>query len=293
MPEIALSLIKVIAWSISVLCKGNPAPNFEEIKCFCVCFKGLLEINDIGIISDTLWGIEYITRSSEDEELKYLLTKVPIKLIIKYTQSDQLSLKKPAIKILANLSCGSSECSEEIITLTTLKILHKEILDNTSNENILHDLCWIFRNIINTSNHVQKLINAEILKELCKIAICCDFNKIKQDAIFVLSLASEEATEKQIWTLVDLHIIEAFTQMLNFEKLNADILLAILQGLDNIMAAGQGGEDEPNKIANKFESLQGFEKINEFISYENKAIQNKADKILKDYDPNKKSMISN
>ncbi len=278
-----LSLLKVICWNMSVLCKSSQPTLFHKLQPCVIAFKCFLEQPYPDIVSDALWAIVYLTNSPTEEIIRYILGKIPLKTILKHV-SDPV-LKKPALTALGNLSCGPMECLEELMSLSSLQILAQELAGG--NDDLIGEICGIVSNLAQTSSRVQKLMHSGLIKRICEIVLCpasvnsTYAHKTKTAAIYALSDATEEATEKQLWKMFDYGIVDAFWHAINWENASPDVLLAALQGLDNVMTAGQGGEDEVNKIAERFRELHGLEKVSQ-LEYEvkNEAVVRRAQKII-------------
>ena len=226
--QLPMSLIKVICWATSSLCKGD----FEKCQPFLLCFKQLLEIADNDVISDTLWGLTYLTDNANEKDLEIIASKVPITFVIKYIAHPKVSVKSPALRALGNFCSGSSKITDDIMTHSSQGIMLNE-LKSSSSEKFITDLCWIISNLcLGPSSHIEKLLNEGLLKSMCDIINNEPPYKIKVHAAYALASATEEGTEKQLWKMIDMGVLECLTKIFYIGNPSPELLNTLIKGLD-------------------------------------------------------------
>lgn len=159
-----ISLLRVLAWTISNLCKTEQIIFREELFSFILEF---LKFEDNEIIENSLWGLSNFTNTSI-QNLKKIIDRIPLETVIRYINSNH-TLQIPAIKVIGNLCSGTDEFVDCVCKTNVLPILC-DLLKNNSNEAILLESCWIITNIASgTMNHVQLLLDLSIDKILMNI----------------------------------------------------------------------------------------------------------------------------
>jgi len=274
--KMPITLLRVTCWAMSALCKSE----FKRCRIVLPYFKQLLTISDDDVISETLWGLVHITSKANGEELGQVSEKIPLNLILNFILNPKPTIKTPALKALGNLCAGPAEITENIMVHSCLEVIAYE-LRTTSNEKVARDLCWIVSNLaLGTSSYIQKLLDEGIIKLICDILNSEAGYEVKVHAIYALCEATEESTEKQIWVMVRLGVIECLTRSFSISNLRPGVICTILKGLDNLMTAGQGGEGEVNQIAWRFDNLRGFDIVTKFTEYPNAKVSTRAQKLL-------------
>ncbi len=284
MKEIPVSLFRVTCWAMSVLCKDAPGTDFTKLQPFLPYFARLLDMLDPDVVSDTLWALAHLTEDLPDAQLLQVARKVPARTILKLVErcTDAMgSIRVPALRALGNLCTGSVDCIEDVMTPSSLQVISQQ-LATLKEEGSLADVCWIVANLASgTPAHLQKLIVQGIIRQMCQLVLTSTSQRVKMHATYALMKASEQGTEKQLWTMVGQGILEALDSMLCAGR--ADILKHVLKGLDNVLTAGQGGEDDLNEIAKKFEELDGFRKVAELQQHPNPAIAERVHKLIDNF----------
>eukprot|EP00826_Nyctotherus_ovalis_P015513 TRINITY_DN14422_c0_g1_i1.p1 TRINITY_DN14422_c0_g1~~TRINITY_DN14422_c0_g1_i1.p1 ORF type:complete len:292 (-),score=43.87 TRINITY_DN14422_c0_g1_i1:147-1022(-) len=277
--RIPISLLRVVCWTMSALCKSD----FKKCHTLLPYFKQLLAVPDDNVVSEVLWGLVHITGSASEEELVRVSCEISLSSILGLVASSKPAIKMPAICVLGNLCAGPMEISEEIMTHSCLRILANE-LRNASSEKVAEDLCWIVSNLsLGVSSHVQRLLDEKIIQLMCDVLSSQAGYKVKIHATYALAGATEESTEKQIWAMVGLGILESLVKVFYVGDLRPGVICSALKGLDNLMTAGQGGEGEVNPIAARFDKIGGFDIATKLMEHPNNKVAARARKLLEKF----------
>lgn len=261
---------------MSALCMSD----FRKCCALLPYFKQLLAVPDDNVVSEVLWGLVHITGSASEEELVQVSCEVPLSLILACVANPKPVIKMPAISALGNLCAGPMEISEEVMTHSGLMILANE-LTNVSSEKVAEDLCWIVSNLsLGVSSHVQRLLDEGIIGLMCDALNSQAGCKVKIHAAYALAGATEESTEKQIWAMVGLGILESLVKVFYVGGLRPGVICSVLKGLDNLMTAGQGGEGEVNPIAARFDKVGGFDIATKLAEHPNNKVVARAKRLL-------------
>merc|ERR1712194_931939 len=63
------SILRVMTWLMSSLCRGSPAPPMQEVEC---CFDYFVQVvcfsDDAQMCADSLWGLCYLLEGAPDQE---------------------------------------------------------------------------------------------------------------------------------------------------------------------------------------------------------------------------------
>ena len=104
------ALVKHGCWAISNLCRGSPLPKYDYVRyavpvlCHCIATGKLV---DKEIISDCCWAVSYHSDAKKDK-IQAVIDSGVIPNIIKFLEEPNMAVLVPSIRILGNISTGSS-----------------------------------------------------------------------------------------------------------------------------------------------------------------------------------------
>jgi hypothetical protein len=120
-----------VAWAVSNLCRGKPAPVMELISPAIKPLASLLH-KDVSTdcLIDVVWALSYIADGSNEKIERVMSTGVTAKLI-EFLEDKSLSLLLPTICCLGNFVAGSDLQTQAVIDAGVLNHL-TQVLDSSS-----------------------------------------------------------------------------------------------------------------------------------------------------------------
>lgn len=158
------TLIKHCCWALSNLCRGSPLPKYENIRhaipvlCQAIA-KGRL--NDKEIIADCCWAISYHSDANKNK-IQLVVDSDVIPRIISHLEEPAMGLLIPSIRILGNVSTGSVEHTNVLLSHNILGLLEKVLQHHK--KVVRREACWVLSNITaGNKDQVQAVVNAQSL----------------------------------------------------------------------------------------------------------------------------------
>lgn len=156
--------------------------------------------------------------------------------IIKHLDEPAMGLLIPSIRILGNISTGSVDHANELISHNILGLLLK-VLDHHKKV-VRRQACWVLSNITaGSKGQVQAVINAQPLMKRVLELFQMDGNDVKREVCYIFSNMSHSGDPEVIFNLYrTTGIIRYYINLLSVQD-NKTVEVA-LQSLYVILAQG-------------------------------------------------------
>ena len=119
----SISLLRQIAFAISNLCRGKPAPQFALVKPALPLLAKLFGVGDTEIVQSVCWALSYISQGdNEKERLTAVINTGVIRDVVTLLRSTNEKLVMPALRIIGNIAAGDNE-QTAVCTLFNSRIL--------------------------------------------------------------------------------------------------------------------------------------------------------------------------
>lgn len=273
-----LSMLKNATWTLSNFCRGKPSPPFEQVKVALPILEKLIQLDDEEILADACWALSYISDGNDENIQAVIEARVCEKLVDLLLHS--LRVLTPALRTIGNIVTGNDVQTQHVINSHALPFL-LSLITNSPQKNIKKEAVWAISNITaGTKDQIQAVIDANVIPQLILLLVTADF-EIKKEAAWAISNAVSGGTHEQIKYLVNRGCIKPLCDLL--ECSDTRILTVCLEGLENILKAGDDGSHGNNKYAIFIEYADGLDKIEALQMHENNDIYEKAVRILETY----------
>ena len=95
-----LSTIRNITWSISNLCRGKPAPDFEVVKTAIPTLAKLINHADKEVVTDAAWALSYLTEGLNEKIQAVLDAGVGPRLVELLASTNESKMLSPILRVI-------------------------------------------------------------------------------------------------------------------------------------------------------------------------------------------------
>ncbi|OIR57392.1 MAG: Importin alpha subunit [Amphiamblys sp. WSBS2006] len=275
--------LRSIVWALSNLVRGKPAPNVSEIHKLAPVFAFLLENEDTEVLSDTCWGLSYIT-DGLSEAIDCVIENNGIPPLVRCLASPAVAVQSPALRAIGNIATGSDQQTQAVIEAGVLYELGPLLLH--SKQSVVREACWMVSNITaGTPAQIKAVFNSGVVPSIVEHILTSEF-KIRKEACWALSNATSPRNEHPeiIEFLVENGAIEAFCKVLDCK--DQKIIVVALSGLENILESGEdiaAHTGSPSPYCVLVEEAGGLDMLTELQESQSIQVYNKAKGILETY----------
>ena len=98
------SFVRNAVWTLSNLCKGKPAPDFEKVKRVIPTFaKVINETEATEILNDICWTLSYLTDDGGDDRILVFLQCNIVPRLVVLLRHSELIIAVPCLRTLGNI----------------------------------------------------------------------------------------------------------------------------------------------------------------------------------------------
>jgi importin subunit alpha-1 len=276
------SFVRNASWTLSNLCRGRPAPEFEKVQRAIASLAKVLIENDVeDILIDVCWAMSYLSDGGEDR-IPHILQTGVLPRLVQLLQHPNIAISVPCLRSIGNIVTGNDQQTQLAIEAGALTALNELIFHKK--KTVRKEVCWSLSNITaGSADQIQLCLDMGIVDKLIQILLLDD-TEIKKEAVWAVSNCTASANFTQFNALVDKGIIKALLSTLKMQE--ARILAVALEGLDNILSIGEEHfkkQGKENRFSLQLENDGGLELIEQLQMHPNHQIYQRALKILETY----------
>ncbi|KAG2639170.1 importin subunit alpha-1b-like [Panicum virgatum] len=280
--DMKIPVLRTAMWALSNICFGK-LPAEVQVKPILEIVSQLIHSADEKILADACWTAYYIC-SGVDDAIQDVLDAGVCPQLVNLLMHASASVLLPVIMALARISAGHDAQVQVLIENGILNCL-AQLLARNYPKNIKKQACLIVSNIATgNKEQIQAVIDASIISPLV-VLLKTSESDIKKEAAWALSNAVSSASSEQIQYLVSRGCLEPLCSILSYQ--DHDLLYTCLEGLENILQAGEAGkkgeESGTNPYAQFILECRGLDKLEDLQDINSDRIYELVMKLLQSY----------
>jgi len=280
--QVKPTMLRNAVWLLSNLCRGKPQPQFEKVAPSLPVLARLICHHDNEVIIDALWALSYLS-DGNDNNIQAVVNAGIIPRVIQLLSNPNANMQTPALRCLGNIVTGNDQQTQACIDSGFLQSL-KYLLRNTTRKNIRKEAAWAISNITaGTREQTQMVINAGIVPELVNAFTINDFD-VKKEAAYAICNATSWKAFDQVNFLVDNRILQPMVELL--DSRDTKVISISLECIENVLHTGEVQANKSNGVnpfCEKFEEVEGIDKLEALQEHSNEDIYQKAVNLLEKY----------
>ncbi|GMF30770.1 unnamed protein product [Phytophthora fragariaefolia] len=269
-----LSLLRILTWTISNLCDGQPRPVFD-IGLILPYLAKMLTSADTEILSHVCWAFSHLCDGPSTHIQAVVDSDVCFRLVELLSHSSW-RVTKPALRAIGNIVCAEDDhdYTQHIIECGAVPSLRRLIAH--SNREIQKEACWTLSNIAaGTVDQIQCVLDSGCIPSLMGLAASDTTDaEVKSEACWVVLNATSCGSDSQIEYLVNQGCIQILGNLLE----ETSMVMMALEGLERILQVGEleaKRTDSPNPYA----SLMASANIETLVSHKSATVAKRASRI--------------
>jgi importin subunit alpha-1 len=284
-------MLRNSTWSLSNLCRGKPAPNFQIVRISLPVLARLIHYTDQEVLADACWALSYLS-DGDNNQIQAVIDSGICDRIVQLLSHPSSSVQTPALRVVGNIVSGDDDKQTDIL-LKAEVLPHLGVLLSHPKKVIKKECCWTISNITaGTKQQIQAVFDANMVPPLIKLLSSSEFD-VKKEAAWAVSNAASGGSMMQIKYLVSQGAIKPLCDLLALA--DNKLIMVALEAVEGILRVGEklksSNTDGVNPYARFVEEAEGLDKIESLQKHSSEEIYKKAVEILENYfdaeeDPN-------
>ncbi|KAK9139153.1 hypothetical protein Scep_008834 [Stephania cephalantha] len=258
-----LSMLRIVTWTLSNLCRGKPPVPFENVKPAISVLQRLIYSDDEEVLTYVCRALYYLSDDT-NEKIQAVIEAGVCPRLAELLLHPNADVRMPALRTVGNIATGDDFQTQFLIDNQVLPCLH-QLLTQDNKKGIKRKACWTISNILaGNRSQIQAVIDANLISHVVQLLPHAEFD-MKLEAVWAIFNITSGGSHEQI-----------------------QIVVVCLKGLENILKVGEalkvlGRNGGMNIYAHMIDECGGFKMIDDLQSHVNDDIYQRAVKISDKY----------
>jgi importin subunit alpha-1 len=228
--NVSIAHQRIAIWTISNLCRGDPAPDFALVSSALSVLPDLLYVLDDEVLADACWTIVYL--SSDPTHIQTIVDSKVTRRLVELLAHTSAAVQVPALRAIGYIVVGNETHVQAVVSCNGLPALLA--LLGHAKQSIRKDACWVISNVTAShETHIELVIEANIIPPLVTILRYeVDFG-IRKEAAWAIVNATLRGSTSQVCYLVRQGIIPCLCNL--FTCLDPKIIALVLEGVECVL----------------------------------------------------------
>jgi len=193
--QVPISLLRVATWTLSNMCRGKPAPDFNKVRGIVPTLARLIQLNDEDLLTDACWALSYLS-DGDNEHIQWVLENGVARRMTDLLLHRSLAVQTPALRTVGNLLTGDDQQTQVVLNVGALTNLTQ--LLSSSKKAIKKETCWAVSNVTaGNRTQIQFAIDSGILEPMIDLMKTAEFD-VRKEASWAISNCTSGLIPDQI-----------------------------------------------------------------------------------------------
>lgn len=277
-----VSTIHNMAWTMSNICRGKPAPPLDIIMPLIPCLANLLQMDNEDILSDACWALCYIT-DGENERIEAVVHTGICMRIVELLTAPSSNIQTPALRTVGNIVTGADYLTQAVVDSGAVPVLRNKL--DSQKRQIRKEAVWALSNIAaGSQQQIQQLIDSKVIPKIIRMSIDEEFS-IRKEAVWTLANITSGGSESQVEHIVHNGCLESFNNVIisNDNK----ITQVALEAIENILKIGEKDKRnrglQMNPYVEAMETVGILDTLDDLQEHQDTVIYEHAVRLLEQY----------
>jgi importin subunit alpha-1 len=231
-----ITLLRNAVWAGSNFARIQPSTDFQVLLPMVPVLVKLMKLDDDSLLADGAWAFAYLTDSSVEfpDHLAFIVNSGVVPRFVQLLSHPSPLVQLPALRVCGNLATGGDRETQAVISAGAIPALAAML--SHPKLNIRKESAWTLSNIAaGGSAEVDAVLShPSLLARLLEMLHHEKASVVRKEVMYAISNATDGGTTQQRQQLLEAGSVSALAQM--FTCLEADVILAALVGVDNLLA---------------------------------------------------------
>jgi len=278
--NISLQLLRNTTWVMSVLLRGEPSPDNKTILSVLPTLVKFIHSADKEVISNSCWGISYISAGGISN-IQILLDTGICPRLLELMLDNSMPVRNAAARTIGNFVTGNDLQTQIVINFNAMPVLHTLLVSDA--QSMVKQSLWAVGNIAaGTKEQVQCILDEEGMSSKIIDFLSSTDRIIRKEAALAVANVASKTDSKFIKHFIEQGCMRPFCALLSDG--DDGIVNIVLRGFEKILEiARNDAKAGDSNIMEQFVKAGGPENLKKLDKHDDEDIRNRSRQIRREY----------